>query len=55
MPFINAPRSLLSGIISYPGVLKDERIELIKDKQTIALRRVAFYHTEQNKVYEFYH
>lgn len=37
----------------HSGVLKDERIEVIKEKQTITLRRIAFYHTEQNKVYEF--
>jgi hypothetical protein len=37
----------------HSGVLKDERIEVIKGKQTITLRRVAFYHAEQNKVYEF--
>ncbi len=37
----------------HSGVLKDERIEVTKDKQTITLRRVAFYHAEQNKVYEF--
>lgn len=37
----------------HSGVLKDERIEVTKDKQTITLRRVAFYHVEQNKVYEF--
>ena len=35
------------------GVLKDERIEVVKDKQTITLRRVAFYHEEQDRVYEF--
>lgn len=37
----------------HSGVLKDERIEIIKDKQTITLRRVAFYHAEQDRVYEF--
>jgi hypothetical protein len=37
----------------HSGVLKDERIEVLKDKQTITLRRVAFYHAEQNRVYEF--
>ena len=37
----------------HTGVLKDERIEIVKDKQTIALRRVAFYHAEQDRVYEF--
>lgn len=37
----------------HSGVLKDERIEVIKDKQSISLRRVAFYHSQQNKVYEF--
>lgn len=38
---------------THSGVLKDERIETTKDKQAITLRRVAFYHQEQNKVYEF--
>ena len=37
----------------HSGVLKDERIEVVKDKQTITLRRVAFYHEEQDRVYEF--
>lgn len=37
----------------HTGVLKDERIEIVKDKQTFALRRVAFYHAEQDRVYEF--
>ena len=37
----------------HSGVLKDERIEVLKDKQTITLRRVAFYHAEQDRVYEF--
>jgi hypothetical protein len=37
----------------HSGVLKDERIEVLKDKQTITLRRVAFYHAEQDWVYEF--
>lgn len=37
----------------HSGVLKDERIEIMKDKQTITLRRVAFYHAEQDRVYEF--
>lgn len=36
-----------------PSVLKDERIEIKKNDQSIQLRRVAFYHNEQNKVYEF--
>lgn len=36
-----------------PSVLKDERIEIKKNEQRIQLRRVAFYHNEQNKVYEF--
>jgi transposase len=27
--------------------------KIVKDKQTIALRRVAFYHAEQDRVYEF--
>ena len=35
------------------GILKDERIQVIKDKKTISLRRVAFYHAQQNRVYEF--
>ena len=34
-------------------MLKDERIEILKNKQSIALRRVAFYHAEQDLVYEF--
>jgi hypothetical protein len=38
---------------THSGILKDERIEITKDKQAITLRRVAFYHQEQNKVYEF--
>jgi hypothetical protein len=38
---------------THSGILKDERIEITKDKQVITLRRVAFYHQEQNKVYEF--
>lgn len=37
----------------HSGVLKDERIEVLKDKQIITLRRVAFYHAEQDRVYEF--
>jgi hypothetical protein len=37
----------------HSGVLKDERIEVLKDKQSISLRRVAFYHAEQDRVYEF--
>jgi hypothetical protein len=37
----------------HSGVLKDARIEVLKDKQTITLRRVAFYHAEQDRVYEF--
>jgi hypothetical protein len=37
----------------HSGVLKDERIEVLKDKQSITLRRVAFYHAEQDRVYEF--
>jgi hypothetical protein len=36
-----------------PSVLKDERIEIKKGDQLIHLRRVAFYHNEQHKVYEF--
>ena len=36
-----------------PSVLKDERIEIKKGEQFIQLRRVAFYHNEQHKVYEF--
>ena len=36
-----------------PSVLKDERIEIKKGEQLIQLRRVAFYHNEQRKVYEF--
>lgn len=37
----------------HPSILKDERININKDGQSIELRRVAFYHTEQKKVYEF--
>ena len=37
----------------HSGVLKDERIEVTKGKQVITLRRVAFYHAEQKRVYEF--
>ena len=37
----------------HSGVLKDERIEVFKGKQLITLRRVAFYHAEQKRVYEF--
>jgi len=37
----------------HSGVLKDERIEILKDKHAITLRRVAFYHAEQDRVYEF--
>lgn len=37
----------------HPSILKDERIEINKGHQSIELRRVAFYHAEQNKVYEF--
>lgn len=38
---------------AHPSILKDERIQINKDGQSIELRRVAFYHVEQNKVYEF--
>lgn len=37
----------------HSGVLKDERIEVIKGEQVITLRRVAFYHAEQDRIYEF--
>jgi hypothetical protein len=37
----------------HPSILKDERINITKDGQSIELRRVAFYHAEQKKVYEF--
>lgn len=37
----------------HSGILKDERIEVVKDKNAITLRRIAFYHQEQNRVYEF--
>lgn len=37
----------------HSGVLKDERIEVSKGKQIITLRRVAFYHAGQKRVYEF--
>jgi hypothetical protein len=34
----------------HSSILKDERIKINKDGQSIELRRVAFYHTEQKKV-----
>lgn len=37
----------------HPSILKDERIQVNKDGRIIELRRVAFYHAEQKKVYEF--
>jgi hypothetical protein len=37
----------------HSGILKDERIQVTKEKQTITLRRVAFYDAGQNRVYEF--
>jgi hypothetical protein len=37
----------------HPGVLKDDGIEIIKDKKVVTLRRIAFYHQEQDRVYEF--
>lgn len=37
----------------HSSILKDERIKINKNGQSIELRRVAFYHTEQKKVYEF--
>lgn len=37
----------------HPSILKDERIQINKDAQSIELHRIAFYHTEQKKVYEF--
>ena len=36
-----------------PAVLKDERIVIEKDGQTIELRRVAYWHEPKKKVYEF--
>ena len=38
---------------SHNGVLKDEKIQIVKDGQTITLRRVAFWVEEQKKLYEF--
>lgn len=36
------------------AVLKDEKIELLDEKgEMFSLRRIAFWHDEQNKVYEF--
>ena len=37
----------------HSGVLNDGQIEVLKDKQTITLCRVAFYNAEQGRVYEF--
>ncbi|MET3114608.1 hypothetical protein AAKU52_002343 [Pedobacter sp. CG_S7] len=38
---------------THPGVLKDETIEVTKDKTVIKLRRIAFYHQQQARLYEF--
>ena len=37
----------------HSGVLKDESIEVIKDQKVIKLRRIAFYHQQQDRLYEF--
>lgn len=36
-----------------PGVLRDERISVVKDQRTIHLRRIAYWHDPHQKVYEF--
>lgn len=41
------------GEETHPGVLKDETIEVTKDKTVIKLRRIAFYHQQQARLYEF--
>ena len=38
---------------THNGVLKDEKIEIEKDGQSITLRRIAFWHDEKKKLYEF--
>jgi len=35
------------------GIIKDEKILIEKDKQKIELRRIAYWHDENKKVYEF--
>lgn len=37
----------------HSGVLKDESIQVMKNNTAISLRRIAFYHQEQDRVYEF--
>lgn len=36
-----------------PGILKDEKIEVEKDGKKIELRRIAYWHQPDKKVYEF--
>lgn len=36
-----------------PGILKDEKIEVDKDGKKIELRRIAYWHQPDKKVYEF--
>ena len=43
----------LVGENIHSGVLKDLRIEIFKDKHNITLCQVAFFHAEQDRVYEF--
>ncbi len=38
---------------THNGVLKDEKIEIAKDGKSITLRRIAYWHDEQKKLYEF--
>ena len=38
---------------SHNGVLKDEKIQIVKDGQTITLRRIAFWAEDHKKLYEF--
>jgi hypothetical protein len=38
----------------HPSILKDDRIKIHKDGQSIELRRVAFYHIEQKKYMNLY-
>lgn len=37
----------------HSGVVKDEKIAIEKDDQTIELRRIGYWHDEQKKFYEF--
>lgn len=36
-----------------PGVIQDECISLEKDDQTLLLRRIAYYHADQDRTYVF--